>query len=208
MARSSLLPPRRTEGKRTQGRSAEVVQRVFEATAEELGRAGFDALRIEDVAQRSGVNKTTIYRRWPTKAELVAALLDHGYDPPVDFDTGTLFGDLQASLRDLRARLAKARERGFLQIIQAERVPPEVAAAVRRVRAQHREARRRLFDRAVQRGELPPDIDTQALVELVTAPIVTRMIHLGMGVDDTFIDLIAHVVCEGSKRLGTQAVLS
>ena len=67
--------PRRTEGKRVHGRSARVQSAVLRATAEELGRVGFAALRIEDVALRSGVNKTTIYRRWPTKQELVRASL-------------------------------------------------------------------------------------------------------------------------------------
>ena len=64
---------RRTEGIRSRGRSARVVQEVLTATAEELGRSGYAALRIEDVAERAGVNKTTIYRRWPTKAALVKA---------------------------------------------------------------------------------------------------------------------------------------
>ena len=71
--RPSLGPARRTEGVRVQGRSARVVEIVLKATAEELGRVGFLALRIDDVAERSGVNKTTIYRRWASKEELVAA---------------------------------------------------------------------------------------------------------------------------------------
>jgi AcrR family transcriptional regulator len=39
--------------------------KAVEATAEELSRVGYAAMRVEDVAARSGVHKTTIYRRWP-----------------------------------------------------------------------------------------------------------------------------------------------
>jgi AcrR family transcriptional regulator len=48
-----------------------VVRGVMEATLAELALTGYGALRIEDVAVRAGVNKTTVYRRWPTKEELV-----------------------------------------------------------------------------------------------------------------------------------------
>lgn len=48
---------------------------MVSATADELRRAGYTALRVEDVAAPSGVHKTTIYRRWPTKAELLAATI-------------------------------------------------------------------------------------------------------------------------------------
>lgn len=66
---------RRTGNARTRGRAANVVHRVVSATADELSRVGYAALRVEDVAARSGVHKTTIYRRWPTKTELVAATI-------------------------------------------------------------------------------------------------------------------------------------
>src|SRR5690349_6416286 len=66
---------RRTMDARTKGRAAEVVERVLLASAEVLGEVGYAAFRVEDVAARSGVNKTTIYRRWPTRPELVAATM-------------------------------------------------------------------------------------------------------------------------------------
>ena len=76
---SAVDPPktRRTEGVLTGGRSARIVDGVLEATAEELSRVGYAALRVDEVAERSGVNKTTIYRRWPTKSDLVRATLEH-----------------------------------------------------------------------------------------------------------------------------------
>jgi len=51
------------------------VSRVLETTLEVLGRVGYASLRVEDIATRAGVNKTTIYRRWPSRADLVVAAL-------------------------------------------------------------------------------------------------------------------------------------
>ena len=65
-------PPRGPEGAGPcPGRGAPVVHAVLEATLDELGLVGYGALSVEQVATRAGVNKTTVYRRWPTKAALV-----------------------------------------------------------------------------------------------------------------------------------------
>src|SRR5215203_3552612 len=62
-----------------------------------LEELGYQALTIEGVAARSGVAKTSIYRRWPSKAEMVFDLRLHSSDelPPVE-DRGSLSGDLDA----------------------------------------------------------------------------------------------------------------
>ena len=64
---------------------------------EELARDGFERLSVPAVAEAAGLNKTSVYRRWPTKADLVRAALTSsmGHDAPT-VDTGTLRGDLLA----------------------------------------------------------------------------------------------------------------
>ena len=57
-----------------QVRGPRLVEKVLQVTLEEVGRVGFAALSVETVAALAGVNKTTIYRRWPTKFELVVNL--------------------------------------------------------------------------------------------------------------------------------------
>ena len=86
---------RRTVGARTGGRSERVVRDVLRATIDELARSGYAALRVDDVAARAGVNKTTVYRRWPTKTDLVAAAIraSAGQHEPVP-DTGSARRDL------------------------------------------------------------------------------------------------------------------
>ncbi|HWL87667.1 MAG TPA: helix-turn-helix domain-containing protein, partial [Polyangiaceae bacterium] len=101
----TLNPParstRRTEGIRRQGRSAEIVELVLENTVEEFGRSGYSGLRVEEIAARSGVNKTTIYRRWPTKDDLVVAAIQwiSPYKRPPN--TGSLRTDLLGMLRGM-----------------------------------------------------------------------------------------------------------
>lgn len=193
--------PRRTEGKRTQGRSARVLEAVLEAAVVELGRVGFNALRIEDVAVRSGVNKTTIYRRWPTKFDLVTAVLERENDPPTDFDHGSLEADVRAALYELRERMYGVRQRGIIQVLLGERAHPEVAQLVREARARHNAVRQRMFERAIARGELPKHVKPELLTEIMTTPLSSRIVNLGLEVDDAFIELLSKIICRGSMAL-------
>jgi AcrR family transcriptional regulator len=178
-----------------------VLEAVLDAALEELGRVGYTALRIEDVAARSGVNKTTIYRRWPTKIELIAAVLMHAKEPPSSFDTGSLEGDVRASLEEMRERLHDPRHRAIIRAVMAERMDPEVHEFVAQLRERYAAVRRTMFERAIQRGELSPKADPQSLLDMVTAPVVTRVVHQNREVDDAFLDLLTQVICAGAKSI-------
>ena len=81
------------------GRATRVRSAVLDATSMLLSEVGYDQLSVEAVASRAGVHKTTVYRRWPTKPELIAeaALVQAAEAVPIP-DTGTLLGDLQTLL--------------------------------------------------------------------------------------------------------------
>lgn len=184
-----------------QGRSARVLEAVLEAALEELGRVGYTAFRIEDVAARSGVNKTTIYRRWPTKIELVAAVLGHAKEPPSVLDTGTLEGDVTASLLEMRDRLSDTRHRSIIRVVMAERMHPELNEIVSQMRERYGVVRRQIFERAIARGELSAEADTRALVEFMSAPLITRIVQQGVVADDEFLALLTRVICAGARSL-------
>jgi AcrR family transcriptional regulator len=95
---------RRTKGVQRGARSQQVVEKVRAATMAELARVGFGGLTIEGVAKAANVNRTTIYRRWPSKSALLLAVLEPGLQR---FDHGVV-GDLAG--RDLALRLANAAE--------------------------------------------------------------------------------------------------
>jgi AcrR family transcriptional regulator len=192
-------PTRRTEGLRTRGRSARVVAEVLKATLDEIGRVGYEALRFEDVAALSGVNKTTIYRRWPTKVELVSAALRELVAEPDQAETGSLETDLVALLRSTAARAQSNMGRGILKMLQIERTHPEVDAVKRQLRAEHMQARRAIVERAIQRGELPPGTDAELVVELVFAPVLRRVVDGPLPADDSFIEATVAVVLAGAR---------
>jgi AcrR family transcriptional regulator len=175
-AASSSPGPRRTEGRRSQGRSARVVCEVLRTVVEELGRVGYGALRVEDVAATSGVNKTTIYRRWPTKQELVTAALRDAKDIRELPDTGTLRGDLLAMVQYSVDFACSPSGRGIVRTLHAEAANPEVAAIVRTLRHEHWRSRSELICRGVKRGELPASTNPEILVEIIHNTVYSRLL--------------------------------
>ena len=101
-------------------RSAEAEQAILDATLRLLGTQGVAGTTIEGVAAEAGVGKTTIYRRWPTKTDLIRAaisdIVPRG-DPP---DTGTMAGDMAALAETQRERLAGSRLAGIVPRLLAE----------------------------------------------------------------------------------------
>jgi len=180
------------------GRSRRVVEDILRATAEEIGRAGYAELRIEDVAARSGVNKTTIYRRWPRKSDLVAATLIHlgASDPPPD--TGSLRGDLVETVRRAIAFKETALGGGIMRMVTTERADPEVEAVLRAIREDQRGKRRRIVARAIDRGELPAGVDIDTFIETIFATIYGRW-HRGEPIDLDFAARVIDLVTAGAR---------
>lgn len=189
---------RRTEGVRPRGRAERVVEAVLQAAAEELTRVGFAALRVEDVAARSGVNKTTIYRRWPTRAALVEAALTHAKPIPSVPDTGSLREEIVVMLRYVFTFLDGTMGMGLLRVLQTERLNPELAPVAVSLKAQHRAARIALFDRAIQRGELPKGSKSDVLADLVFVPILTKFVTNHEPIDETYVRSVIDIVLAGA----------
>jgi len=167
--------PRRTQGV-LKGRSEEVVRRVLDAAIAELARSGYTGFRMEVVAAEAAVNKTTIYRRWPSRAALVGALLERLRAPlrasPLP-DTGTLEGDLVLAFTRRFAFGRRPEGRAWARLLE-ERYHPEVEAIIERVVTERQGEWRAMVTRALDRGELPPRTDVQLLFDLVRAIVDAR----------------------------------
>ena len=178
------------QGVRTGGRSARVREAVLSAVLDELNVNGYAGLSVEAVAARAGVNKTTIYRRWPTLDDLlVDALMTWSEDAIPGPDTGSVETDLLALGRTLADQLNGGVGRQIAAVV--------LTAGLRS--PQLREATRRYFDQqaaraapsvaqAIDRGELPANTDANALLTTFRAPLFYRMVTTGDAIDD---DLIA-----------------
>src|SRR5437870_5218075 len=85
--------------RRGRPRSPSADRAIAEATVELLASGGFASLKIERVAERAGVGKTTIYRRWPTKEQLVASALSEFADDFAVPDSGSSRDDVVVAIR-------------------------------------------------------------------------------------------------------------
>lgn len=196
--KTAVNATRRTSGLRTRGRSERVVRLVLQAVAEELGRGGYAELRVEDVAARSGVNKTTIYRRWPSKAELVAAAIRQFAEAPKPPSTGSLRRDLIALLEHMAARVQTPSGMGIVRTIQMERYNPELEAVTREIKAEQWKLRRAVVEQGIARGELPLMADAELVTELLFAPVLRR-ITLQRKVDASFVRSTVDLVLAGAR---------
>jgi AcrR family transcriptional regulator len=138
-----------------------------------LEELGYQALTIEGVAARSGVAKTSIYRRWPSKAEMVFDLMLHSSDelPPLE-DQGGLAGDLDALAGRIVALVAgPLGRRIFPGLIGDAAGDPALMQRFRTtIVLDGRKQIAEVLQRSVRRGELT---DTEAAADLQAVLIGT-----------------------------------
>jgi AcrR family transcriptional regulator len=159
---------------RAGGRSARIVAEVLRATAEELARVGYAALRMEEVAHAAGVNKTTVYRRWPTKMQLVSEAMVHERERrAVDPNTGSLREDLRIMLHAFVESGRTPLARAWL----SELGNAEVRTIMRGSRHFFESQWTTVIARGMARGELPADTSPLFLTEVLVAPVVGRLVR-------------------------------
>ena len=180
-----------------------MVRDVLQATLEELSDHGFGALSIESVAQRAQVNKTTVYRRWPTKEALVRAAFlasaDEATVPPAD-------GPVRALLIALMSRtvekLAMPTGRSIMRMLVADDVAPELTEIMEMVRERRLSSLRTSLERAKLRGELPRGLDPDLLFSMLVGTIYYRIFVLKKTVPRAFIEDLVDLTLLG---LSTEA---
>lgn len=161
---------------------------ILRATLSLLAEDGYDGLSIDGIADRAGVGKATIYRRWASKEEVVAAAARHLSEQVPVPDTGELRGDLMAiadGLTTVFADPATARLVGAL----VARMPhdPALASGLREgFLAARRRAARVVLQGAQDRGEIAAEGDLEVAVDLLAAPFYYRMLISGAPIDRAF----------------------
>ena len=98
--------PRRRRRQRGRPRSKELDASILEATLELASEVGINGMSMDELAQRAGVSKASIYRRWPSKELLVIDALRSAMGPLDAVDTGDVGSDLRAILGDLVSRFS------------------------------------------------------------------------------------------------------
>src|SRR5580698_10859262 len=177
-------------------------ERVLTATLDLLTEAGLGGLTVDEVAKRSGVAKTTIYRHWPNRNALIIdaclRMTDGDDEPP---DTGSLEGDVQAILTNLAELLVTARWSSILpSIVDAAERDPEIAEVHRTLQHWHAAPLRAALERAALRKEIRADADLNAIAAALRRPLYFRRWFSRDPIDDSFVNLIVQSVLSGVRR--------
>ena len=182
------------------GRAERVRTTVLGAAAELLTEVGYEQMRVEDVATRAGVHKTTVYRRWPTKAALTAdAAALHSADAVPIPDTGTIVGDLQLLAREVVANIGtEGGARRSRSVAAAAATSDELAAAMHGFWARRLTLSAEVVERAIQRGELPASTDANLIIETVIGPLWVRLLLTGEPITEDLADRVVQLVTTGA----------
>jgi AcrR family transcriptional regulator len=153
-----------------------ISEAILEATLDVLAETGYAKLSIEAVAQRAGIHRPAVYRRWPTKLDLVAAAMSSIAPVVPEPTTGNTREDLvelvshvaNMLLRNPRARLA-------LRLAAEIAVDEQLAALVdSRTMKPRRAIARGILERAIERGEIRPDLDLELVCDLLVGSLYSR----------------------------------
>ena len=159
------------------GRTARNRAAIFAATLPELAEHDFADLSVDAVAARAGVHKTTIYRRWPTRADLVAAAFMDVAEQRLDVvDTGNIDRDARTLARSVAIVLAQPAVAAAARATLAVSAPDIREHIVRGFWGSREAAVGPLIERAIERGQLPPSIDVNAVIAAIAAPLYFRVL--------------------------------
>ena len=173
---------------------------VMEATVALLGEVGHGGTSIEAIAERSGVAKTTIYRHWPTRAQLLIDAFHSGVEHIDQEPTGDLRADLLHLAGGLSAKLRDPRwSRVMATLIDAAESDPELAELSAAFTAQRRDVVRRVLERGVADGELDPGIDLELAPQLVGGALFYQRFMLRRAAGDEQLERIVDLVLDGLR---------
>jgi AcrR family transcriptional regulator len=158
-------------------RGAPIVEAVLTRTLEELATAGIEGLSVERIARKAEVNKTSIYRRWPTREALVAAALE-GISRQMAMqvpDTGSLRGDLLGVLGPIAQLLGSPVGRGLVRAALSESSESSVADLAGRLSQETTRPTHTLMERARARGEWRAGVSDEQLVFMLVGAMLHRV---------------------------------
>ncbi|MFI8368388.1 TetR/AcrR family transcriptional regulator [Streptomyces sp. NPDC085466] len=180
-------------------RDERMASAVLAAVVELVAERGLGELTMAAVAARAGVSKPAIYRRWPTKQDLVIAAAESR----VGALTVPNLGDFRAELRELlTARLRQYRAPGVDRLLagvigsaaEADAERSAYGAYTARVTGETR----RVLERGISRGDVRPDTDVAAAATLVAGSLLFRMLAEqdlpDVGLVDAVVDMVARAV--------------
>lgn len=168
---------------------------VLRATSELLTESGLGGVSVEEVSRRSGVAKTTIYRHWATRADLVidaCSQISTKQDVP---NTGSFERDITAFLTSMATLLRTARWSSVVpSIIDAAERDPDMAQIHSIIQRGHAAPLQEIITRAARNGEIPISTDPSTMIAALLGPLFYRRWFSREPLDDTFVKAVVQNV--------------
>ena len=167
-------------------------QEILNATLDVLVETGYDGMTIDMVAARAKAGKATLYRRWPSKPDLVldavACMKSNEIARDALPDTGTLRGDLVAMIKAPSIAEGERKLRVMAGIASMLARSPELADAAYSALVEPRASINRVFfQRAIDRGEISPAVDIDTLCMIGPAMVAYSVLMLRRPIDRAFL---------------------
>jgi AcrR family transcriptional regulator len=179
-------------------RDARADTAILAAAGEVLAEQGLPGFTVDAVAARAGVAKATIYRRWPSRSELLLETAVMAAVEVPDPDTGSLREDLVTLLQGLAHKMRDTLAGQILPAVVAEAaVNPEMKDAFAVHVCDRRERVLRAIRRGMDRGELRDDVDPSFVADLLGGPIFMRVLMIDAPIDDALVETTVDAVLYG-----------
>jgi len=166
--------------KKTLGRprNAQSHQAIRQATLELLAEVGFERMSIEAIATRAGVGKTTIYRRYESKEELVADAIESLREDVIIPDTGSFWGDIDALIQSAaQITLSPLGRQTVAMIISSATSNPQFAQVYWTKYLQPRQqAFAIVLERAKARNEVQTEIDSNLVFDIMSGVMLYALV--------------------------------
>ncbi len=190
------------DGKTTDSRVGRSRVAVLSAAVDLLVQGGASAVTVEAVVQRSGVARSTIYRHWPRRIDLVADTFRTLIPPlPAVPAAGDLRARLQTVLRGLAAQINEERYAALVPAVLDSATRDPELAEFRDVFARSQRAPLDAVLRAsTATGELPADLDSDGAIAALVGPLLFRRVVLAQRVDADYADQLIDAFLRAHRR--------
>src|SRR4051812_13039772 len=179
---------------------------ILDATLRLIAKRGISEPRIDDGAERAHGGKATIYRRYRSKDELVAAAVTSLVSDISIPDTGSTEGDLRELMRGAVRVYRGSVEAGVMPgLVGAMSRDPKLARAVREgFLRRRRAALAAVLQRGVERGDLRHDLDFELALDVLGGPLFYRLLITGGPIDNQLADGVAELILRGFAARGAR----
>lgn len=178
--------------------------------AELVIERGFARVTVDEVVRRAGTNKPAFYRRFAGLAEVVPRLLVARHGTDEDIDIGSLVGDLiEVQSRQQRLFTDPVVTRGLAGWLAEVDAEPDVGAPFLSGYLGPRRAYTRvILGRSVRRGEIPEGADPEWITDLLTGPLLMRVVMPGLpDIDDDLVRRTIHAALDALGHAGDRAMI-